>query len=390
MQCLTGGNGPSTLDSQPTYAGWNSAPDLTSIRLAEMLDLQANASNPLMQRAARQEPNVPHTLAHATSLATSTVDNALVTTNAMTTTTGQHHHHVASSLNPLAASESQAISQATAAAVSRKRRYPGATDVEATSTLGADVNEDVDEDDDIDRQEDHTNDYTTSSASRSMSELNATTTSTATGCHSELPPPPPKMPALSMNLPPEIDSNAVCQMGGLSYADLCKERAREAFKEAKKQEHLNNGNFDRMKRRKKNDTSMTPRQKYIRRLRMNQDSAAAARHAQEVYVQVLEKLVKTSEEEKKSFMAEMQVVRVRNEQLHRKVQELQTKVTELEDDREHNPSPVSTSEDEAAGLLDMDDQKRQDPSIAKILDWLKGPTFLGTQADMGVQPARAV
>lgn len=112
-------------------------------------------------------------------------------------------------------------------------------------------------------------------------------------------------------------------MGGLPYADLCKERAREKFKEMKKNEHYANGDLDRMKRRKKGDTSMTPRQKYLRRLRMNQDSAAAARHAQEVYVHVLEKLVKTAEEEKKSLAMELNQVRQQNNMLHGRVQQLE-------------------------------------------------------------------
>lgn len=174
-----------------------------------------------------------------------------------------------------------------------------------------------------------------------------------------------------------IDTQVVFQMGGLPYAELCKERAREQYKEAKKNEYLATGNFDRMKRRKKNDTSMTPRQKYIRRLRMNQDSAAAARHAQDVYVRVLEKLVKTSEEERRTFAIEMHQVRAQKEHLHRKVVELQTRVNELEQDRGNH-------------LLPVDDMKRNDPALAKFMDMFKMSPAIGVQADMGVQPARAV
>lgn len=174
-----------------------------------------------------------------------------------------------------------------------------------------------------------------------------------------------------------IDTQVVFQMGGLPYAELCKERAREQYKEAKKSEYLASGNFDRMKRRKKNDTSMTPRQKYIRRLRMNQDSAAAARHAQDVYVRVLEKLVKTSEEERRSFAMEMHQVRAQKDHLHRKVMELQQRADELEQERGNN-------------LLVVDDLKRHDPSLAKFMDMFKMAPTIGVQADMGVQPARAV
>ncbi|CDF41235.1 unnamed protein product [Chondrus crispus] len=33
-------------------------------------------------------------------------------------------------------------------------------------------------------------------------------------------------------------------MGGIPYADLCKEKVREAFKEMKKNEHMAKGEFD--------------------------------------------------------------------------------------------------------------------------------------------------
>lgn len=185
-------------------------------------------------------------------------------------------------------------------------------------------------------------------------------------------------PALPSAVSPLIiDTNVVSQMGGLPYAELCKERAREQYKEAKKSEYLANGNFDRMKRRKKNDTSMTPRQKYIRRLRMNQDSAAAARHAQDIYVRVLEKLVKTSEEERRTFAMETHQIKTRNNHLHRKVMELQARVNELEQERGNH-------------LLSEDDMKRPDPSLVKFMDMFKMPPAIGVQADMGVQPARAV
>lgn len=128
--------------------------------------------------------------------------------------------------------------------------------------------------------------------------------------------------------PVVIEKDVVFQMGGLPYADLCKERARERFKEMKKQEHMSNGDFERMKRRKKGDTSMSAREKYLRRLRMNQDSAAAARYAQEVYVQVLEKLVKTAEAEKNGMRLEIAQMREEKSMLH-------TRVAQLEEAVEH-------------------------------------------------------
>lgn len=224
-----------------------------------------------------------------------------------------------------------------------------------------------------------------SSATTSLNQSHTTTPDTASHSHAHVHPetdpdkPSDTNPAncpTELTALPEIDPHAVCQMGGLPYAELCKERAREEFKEAKRNEHLANGDFDRTKRRKKNDTSMTPRQKYIRRLRMNQDSAAAARHAQEVYVHVLEKLVKTSEAEKKTFALEMQHIREQNNLLLNKVCELQTQVSELEEER-NTPA------------LDWD--KSKDPLLAsKFLDLIASAPAVNAQADFGVQPARAV
>lgn len=173
--------------------------------------------------------------------------------------------------------------------------------------------------------------------------------------------------------PTDIDPHVVCQMGGLAFAELCKERAREQFKERKKSEHLANGKFHRLKRRKKNDTSMSEKEKYDRRLQMNQDSAAAARYAHEVYIQVLEKLVKMSEEERRTFSIEMQRIREQNEHLQCKVEELECKVEEL------------LAEESGDGALDS---KQADPSLAKIIDLLKGPSTISVE--YGVQPARAV
>lgn len=178
---------------------------------------------------------------------------------------------------------------------------------------------------------------------------------------------------LPASVPTDIDPHVVCQMGGLAFAELCKERAREQFKERKKNEHLANGKFHRLKRRKKNDTSMSDKEKYVRRLQMNQDSAAAARYAHDVYIQVLEKLVKMSEEERGTFSLEMQRVRAQNEHLQGKVQELRAKVEELQ-------------AEEHGGMYN--ETKHAGPALARIMDLLKGPQSISV--DYGVQPARAV
>lgn len=187
---------------------------------------------------------------------------------------------------------------------------------------------------------------------------------------------------------PPIEKHIVMQMGGLPYADLCKEKARERFKEMKKNEHLSKGDFDRMKRRKKGDTSMTPREKYVRRLKMNQDSAAAARHAQEVYVHVLEKLVKTTEEEKKALMAENDMLRQQHVAMADKVQRLETAAEE-------------TPAVDPQNFFEQPERyiKKYDPTqLAKMLDMLYTPEPVSAQANdpdfaagkMGIQPAPAV
>lgn len=180
---------------------------------------------------------------------------------------------------------------------------------------------------------------------------------------------------------PPIEPHIVMQMGGLPYADLCKEKAREAFKEMKKNEHMAKGEFDRMKRRKKGDTSMTPREKYVRRLKMNQDSAAAARYAQEVYVHVLEKLVKTTEEEKKGFILQVQQLQNENARLKGKVHQLQTS------------QPVDA-------LFEAPEKLRKvygDAQLSKLIDMMTDPETVSAQdndpnfaaGNMGTGPAHA-
>lgn len=184
---------------------------------------------------------------------------------------------------------------------------------------------------------------------------------------------------------PPIDPHVVDQMGGLAFADHCKERARERFKEMKKNEHIANGEFDRMKRRKKGDTSMTPRQKYLRRLRMNQDSAAAARHAQEVYVHVLEKLVKTTEDERKKMKSEMQQLQQQNAMLHSKLSHMETMV-----ERPAVPN-------DPASFYEQARKQPFDPiQVTKLIDMLTAPQTVSAEAadpnfaNDCIQPTHAV
>lgn len=128
-------------------------------------------------------------------------------------------------------------------------------------------------------------------------------------------PPAPVAPAA----PPAPGSRG----NGLDYAVMRKEKAREEYKERRRLELLASGEVERTKRRKKNDTSMSENQKYHRRLKMNQDSAAAARHAQEVYVETLEKLVETTEAEKSILSIQALNLRHERDELLRRVSSLQ-------------------------------------------------------------------
>ncbi|KAI0566990.1 hypothetical protein FGB62_5g148 [Gracilaria domingensis] len=114
---------------------------------------------------------------------------------------------------------------------------------------------------------------------------------------------------------------------------------------------------------------------------MNQDSAAAARHAQEVYVHVLEKLVKTSEDEKKAIATELHSLRQENFNLHNRLSELETVV---------GRPPAEPS------FLDATRRPYDPIQVAKLVDMLTAPQIVSAEAadpDFArdcIQPARAV
>jgi hypothetical protein len=110
--------------------------------------------------------------------------------------------------------------------------------------------------------------------------------------------------AVEAPIPVPVVGPAVMRCAGLEYANMKKEEAREQYKERRRNELLSAGEVDRVKRRKKNDGGMTDTQKYSRRLKMNQDSAAAARAAQEAYVATLERLVEAAEAEESMLALE--------------------------------------------------------------------------------------
>lgn len=114
---------------------------------------------------------------------------------------------------------------------------------------------------------------------------------------------------------------------GLDYAVMRKEKAREEYKERRRMQLLANGDVERTKRRKKNDTSMSENQKYHRRLKMNQDSAAAARHAQEVYISTLENLVEVTESEKSVLSIQAINLKTERDDLMRRVHQLQNQLS---------------------------------------------------------------
>lgn len=109
---------------------------------------------------------------------------------------------------------------------------------------------------------------------------------------------------------------------------------------------------------------------------MNQDSAAAARYGQEVYIHVLEKLVRMADDENKTFGLEMNHIAQQNDLLHEKVQALQNQIAELD-------------ELDAGQALEWD--KVKDPLLAaRFLDLIASEPAVNAQTDFGVQPARAV
>lgn len=117
------------------------------------------------------------------------------------------------------------------------------------------------------------------------------------------PPVPMTGPGLPV-IPPVPKHGPMSRRRGLAYAQHVKAVAREEFKDRRRHELEANGEGERTKRRKKNDTSMTERQKYRRRLQKNQDSAAAARFAQDAYTNCLETQVERYDNDMNKVMNE--------------------------------------------------------------------------------------
>lgn len=95
--------------------------------------------------------------------------------------------------------------------------------------------------------------------------------------------------SISLSVPnPNVLPKGPVAERGVAYALYVKGLARNEFKARRRQELLDSGNQGRIQRHRRNDTSLNAQEKYLRRLRKNQDSAAAARYAHEAYVGCLE------------------------------------------------------------------------------------------------------
>jgi hypothetical protein len=194
---------------------------------------------------------------------------------------------------------------------------------------------------------------------------------------------------------------------GLEYANMKKEEAREEYKMRRREELLEAGELARVKRRKKNDKSMDDTAKYHRRLKMNQDSAAAARHAQEAYVSTLEKLVETAEEEKVRLAIESQHLRDERDELATRLNALHSQVASsipvVADAAEaavDHPHPAPNAPQPPAGghgpaPMDPTSSALLLRKMMELFDSPEIPSALTNTADfargiMGIMPAPAV
>lgn len=211
-------------------------------------------------------------------------------------------------------------------------------------------------------------------------------------------------PGLGFPTMPGATPQVAGRCNGLEYANMRKEKAREEYKEKRRLELVASGDVDRTKRRKKNDPTMTENQKYHRRLKMNQDSAAAARHAQDVYVHTLEKLVETTEAEKSVLSIQAMNLRSERDDLARRVHVLQHKLSAAQVQNRPTEGTV-VEESPAQGTVphhastqgqegNADANAHTNVIFKKMLEIMDAPSN-GTPADfsrniVGIHPAPAV
>lgn len=229
-------------------------------------------------------------------------------------------------------------------------------------------------------------------AAASLTEVPGASASTASAPGGETPANTPLAGAAARGLPSTAaGSGATGRCAGIEYANWKKEEAREQYKDRRRKELLQLGEVERVKRRKKNDLSMSRGEKYSRRLKMNQDSAAAARAAQEAYIKALEGLVETGEEEKNMMDLEAVNLRVEREQLVQRLSVLHhdAEKTLLEADSSHVTNLPETV------VADGTDSLRLLQKLMEVYESDGGITALTDETDfarglMGLMPAPAV
>ena len=113
----------------------------------------------------------------------------------------------------------------------------------------------------------------------------------------------------------------------LLQAKQLAEAAREQCKELRRKEQMAQGYQHR--RLAKGDSSLTEHEKYKRRLKKNQDSAAAARFAKGVYIDSLERFVEMAEGEQSMLSLEAAHTRSHRDALAKRVLQLQERLAVL-------------------------------------------------------------
>lgn len=196
-----------------------------------------------------------------------------------------------------------------------------------------------------------------------------------------------------------IDKNEVIRIGGLAYAEQCKERAREQCKDQRKKEHMENGNHKFVSRQRKGDKSVNDQDRKSRRIAKNQDSAHAARYAKRVYVNILKKLVQKGEEENNKL--QMEVRRLLEENSHLRQCTCNQTTTDsqlLEAKNDNNSQSLSLANGIFAYAATKSDGQYDTLQVAKLIDMLTSREQVSAQAQdldfaegrMGIQPSPAV
>lgn len=125
---------------------------------------------------------------------------------------------------------------------------------------------------------------------------------------------------------PQHEAEKTC--GRLRVAREQMEAAREHWKEQRRHQLSERGEGNH-RRLVKGDSSLNEMEKYRRRLRKNQDSAAAARYARAVYISALEKCVTSAEAQQSMLSLEAAGLRADRDALAAHVLEMQEELAGL-------------------------------------------------------------